>query len=104
MMYLKSSDVATDDIPIIHGHNISCRKFSKRQRGQLAIEVIKGRATATGLSTRQIARVFSVPPSYLRAMLDGLHYRDDLLDTVLKLDPGDTPNADRLGTKRGAPV
>jgi hypothetical protein len=86
LQYLKNSEIANPDITIIRGCDISGGKFSKRQRGQLAIEVIDGRAIITDLNKKQLARVFGLPARYFRALLDGSHHRDDLLDTELKLD------------------
>ena len=85
LQYLKSDELATEDVTIIRGRDISLGKFTKRQRGQLAVEVIEGRAIITGLSKKQLARVFGVRASYFRAFLKGSHCRDDLLDTELKL-------------------
>jgi hypothetical protein len=89
--YNGSGEFATADVTTIRGRHISRGKFSKRRRGQLAIEVIEGRAILTDLSKKQIARMFGVPASYFRALLDGSHCRDDLLDTELKLDSRRAP-------------
>jgi hypothetical protein len=86
LKYTQKIEPATSDVTIIRGRDISPAKLSKRERGQLAIEVIEGRAIITDLSKKQIARVFGVPASYFHALLDGSRSRDDLLDTVLKLD------------------
>jgi hypothetical protein len=86
LQYLKSDELATEDVTIIRGRDISRGKFTKRQRGQLTVEVIEGRAIITDLSKKQLARVFGVRASYFRAFLKGSHFRDDLLDTELKLD------------------
>jgi hypothetical protein len=86
LKYTENIEPATADVTIILGRDISRGKFSKRQRGQLAIEVIEGRAIITDLSTKQIAGVFGVRARYLRAFLKGSRWRDGLLDTQLKLD------------------
>jgi hypothetical protein len=99
-IYLKSTEVATDDVTIIRGRDISRVKFSKRELGQLALEVMAGRAIVNGLSIKQIARMFGLRASYLRTLLDGLHHQHDLLDTMLKLDDCEAPDAIHHGAQR----
>lgn len=86
IQYLKNNEIATEDVITIRGCDITCRKFSKRQRGQLAIEVIEGRAMITDLSKKQLAGLFGLPPDYFRGILHGTRHRDGLLDTTLELD------------------
>ena len=61
--YIEKVEPATDDVTVIRGCDISRGKFSKRQRGQLAIEVIEGRAIITGLSKRQLAQLSGCRPA-----------------------------------------
>jgi hypothetical protein len=66
LQYLKSNALATSEVTINRGRDISRAKFSKRKRGQPAIEVIKGRAIISDLTKKQIARVFGAA-DYVRA-------------------------------------
>jgi hypothetical protein len=64
LKYIEKIEPATADATIICGRDISRSTFLERQRDQLAIDVIEGRAIITDLSKKQIARVFCVPASY----------------------------------------
>jgi hypothetical protein len=64
--YTEKIEPATSDVTITRGRDISHANLSKRERSQLAIEVIEGRAIITNLTKTQIARLFGVPADCIR--------------------------------------